>query len=69
MKETFSLKNDYIELLKLLKVTGLADTGGMAKMIIEDGLVKVDGKTEYRKRCKLRKGQMIELQGNCVEIV
>ena len=32
----------YIELMKLLKASGLTDTGGIAKMLISDGLVKVD---------------------------
>ncbi len=68
MKEKFTIKGDYIELMKLLKATGLASTGGMAKIIIEDGLIKVDGETEYRKRCKLKKGQTIEFEKNIVEI-
>ena len=37
MQETFTIKGDYIELIKLLKATGITDTGGMAKMAIEDG--------------------------------
>ena len=68
MEQTFVIKGKTIELLKLLKATGLADTGGMAKAMIEDGLVKVDGKTEYRKRCKLRENQTVELEGNIVQI-
>ena len=68
MKELFTIKGDYIELIKLLKAAGLVSTGGMAKIIIEDGLIKVDGKTEYRKKCKLKKGQTIEFDGNIIEI-
>lgn len=68
MKDTFTIEGDYIELLKLLKATGVANTGGMAKAMIEDGQVKVDGKTEYRKRCKLVKHQTIEINGNTIEI-
>lgn len=60
----FTISGEYIELNKLLKATGLCGTGGMAKMVIEDGLVTVDGKIEYRKRCKIRNGQRISLNNN-----
>lgn len=57
----FALQDsDYIELHNLLKATGLCDSGGMAKMLIADGLVLVDGATETRKRCKIRQGQTVE---------
>jgi len=52
--------HDYIELHNLLKVTGLCDSGGIAKLLIADGLVSVDGQVELRKRCKIRAGQTIE---------
>ena len=53
--------HDYIELHSLLKVTGLCESGGIAKLLITDGLVTVDGETELRKRCKIRTGQTVEL--------
>ena len=52
---------DYIELNNLLKVTGLCESGGFAKLLISDGLVRVDGKVELRKRCKVCSGQMVEI--------
>jgi ribosome-associated protein len=55
---------DFIELVKLLKVLQIAQTGGHAKMMIEDGLISVNGEVEYRKRKKLRVGDHIELEGN-----
>lgn len=64
----FTLENDYIELNKLLKATGLCLTGGMAKIAIDEGLVKVDGKTELRKRCKIRKGQRVDFKGDIIEV-
>ena len=64
----FELQDDYIELIKLLKVTGLCDTGGMAKWAVESGSVMVDGELEQRKRCKLRKGQQIEFQGYTIDV-
>lgn len=63
MEENFKIKGEYIELIQLLKVMGIADTGGQAKMMVEDGLVKVNGKTEDRKRAKLRKGDRVEAGG------
>ena len=53
--------HDYIELHSLLKVTGLCESGGIAKLLVADGLVKVDGEIELRKRCKIRTGQIVEL--------
>jgi len=51
--------HDYIELHNLLKATGLCESGGIAKLLIADGLVRVDGEVELRKRCKIRAGQTI----------
>ena len=68
MKTTFELQSDYIELIKLLKVTGLCDTGGMAKNVTTDGLVQVDGRTELRKRCKIRSGQVVSFEGHEIEV-
>lgn len=49
----------YIELTDLLKVAGLFDSGGMAKIAIAEGLVTVDGRPELRRRCKVRPGQVV----------
>jgi len=67
--ETFELSGDYIELNKLLKASGLCETGGMAKNEIENGLVSVDGTVEYRKRCKIRNGQTLEYGGRTIKVV
>ena len=52
----------------LLKVTGFCESGGLAKIMIGDGQVKVDGKVELRKRCKIRTGQMVEYEGQKVTV-
>ncbi len=52
-----------IRLDQFLKFTGLAATGGMAKMLIQDGQVRVNGAVETRRRRKLRVGDVVELQG------
>jgi len=64
----FKAENGQIELIKLLKVTGLCSTGGMAKVVTDEGLVKVDGEVEYRKRRKIKKGQRVEFEGNIIRV-
>lgn len=56
---TFDLTAEYIELIKLLKVTRIAENGGMAKSLVEEGKVKRNGTPEFRKRAKIRKGETI----------
>ena len=65
----FKFSGDYIELNKLLKASGLCETGGVAKIVIENGLVIVDGTVEYRKRCKIRNGQTVEYDGHSIQVV
>ena len=60
--------HEYIELHSLLKVTGLCESGGVAKLLIADGLVQVDGAVETRKRCKIRTGQIVDFGGQQVTI-
>lgn len=60
---------EHIELCDLLKLSGLADSGGAAKHVIADGAVTVDGVVETRKRCKVRPGQMVAFGGQRVTVV
>lgn len=63
------LRGDYIELDKLLKATGLADSGGQARAFITAGEVRVDGQVELRKTAKMRAGQVVEFGGQRVRVV
>ncbi len=63
---TFKIKGEFIELIQLLKVLGIAETGGHAKIIVEDGLVKLNGVVEERKRAKLRVGDKVEVNGETI---
>ena len=66
----FELTEEYIELIKLLKVLTLAQTGGHAKMIVDNGEVMRNGEREFRKRAKLVKGDVIVIADQIrVEIV
>jgi len=66
---TFDLDgHEFIELHNLLKVTGLCESGGSAKLLIADGRVQVDGQVETRKRCKIRAGQLVTYAGTQVTV-
>ena len=64
----FKIKGEYIDLLQLLKATGIASTGGLASMFVEDGMVKVNGEVESRKRRKLRPGDLVHVEGQEVHL-
>lgn len=61
MAAEFKIKGEYIELIQLLKAEGIAQTGGHAKMIVDDGVVFRNGEVETRKRAKLVAGDVIEI--------
>ncbi len=63
---SFDLTTEYVELCNLLKLVGLADSGGRGKTMVAEGLVKVDGVLETRKTAKIRKGQTITVEGKTV---
>lgn len=67
--EEFNLEGrEFIELNDLLKIKGLCESGGMAKAAIAEGLVRVDGNIELRKRRKVRTGQAVEFDGHIIAI-
>lgn len=57
-----------VELYKILKFEGMVGTGGEAKMVISDGLVRVNGKIETRKRKKIVAGDTIEFDQDIMRI-
>ncbi len=62
----FYLNSEYIELVKLLKLLRFAETGGHAKILVEEGEVFLNGNREFRKRAKLRPGDKIEIFGEVI---
>jgi len=62
------IKKVPVELYKILKFENLASSGGEAKFMIFDGLVKVNGITEIRKRKKINPGDTIEVGGLFLEV-
>jgi len=53
----------------LLKATGLVGSGGDAQAVVTDGLVKCNGEVDYRKRYKVRVGDIITFGENKIEVI
>jgi len=66
--QEFNLTSEYIELIKLLKITGIAETGGHAKILVDEGEVLLNGNPEFRKKAKLRTGDVIEVMGEKIKL-
>jgi ribosome-associated protein len=64
----FPISDEYIELCKLLKAANLVMSGGEGKEVVAQGFVTVDGELETRKRCKIRSGQIVEFEGERIEV-
>lgn len=64
----FNLTTDYVELCNLLKLVGIADSGGRGKSMVSEGLVQVDDLIEKRKRAKVRAGQTVKVTGITIYI-
>ncbi len=59
----FRLKDEHVRLCDLLKLAGIADSGGQGKHMVAAGEVRVDGQPESRKTAKIRAGQSVECLG------
>lgn len=65
----FELRSDFIPLCDLLKYCGVTETGGMAKLLVAEGMVLVDGEVELRKTRKIRSGQLVTGEGFAIRVV
>ncbi len=65
---TFELRGEFIELCNLLKLAGLANSGGQGKLMVSDGIVLVDGSVETRRTAKIRAGQTVECLGQVIKV-
>lgn len=65
----FHIVGEFITLDSLLKVTGVAASGGAAKALAAAGAVKVNGQVELRKTCKIRVGQVVEAEGARIRVL
>ncbi|MEA3372820.1 MAG: RNA-binding S4 domain-containing protein [Campylobacterota bacterium] len=65
---TYQLKDDYIELYKLIKLLDLVDSGGEAKQLIANEMVFRNGEVETRKRAKIIAGDTITIADVTIEV-
>ena len=63
------LRDEFIKLGQALKASGLAQTGSMAKDVIQNGEVLVNGEVEKRRGRKLYDGDEVVFAGETVTIV
>ena len=66
---TFEVQGEFIELCNLLKLAGIANSGGQGKLMVSDGIVQVDGAIETRRTAKIRAGQVVECLGQKITVV
>ncbi|GAA3985424.1 RNA-binding S4 domain-containing protein [Mucilaginibacter dorajii] len=65
----FKLKGDHIPMIQLLKAAGLVLTGGEAQIVVTEGEVTYNGQVDYRKRLKVKQGDVVEFRGNKIMVV
>lgn len=64
-----NIDSEFIKLDQFLKLADIASTGGHAKFLIQEGLVKVNGEIETRRGKKLRSNDIVEVEGNTIKIL
>ncbi|MBO5912929.1 MAG: RNA-binding S4 domain-containing protein [Clostridia bacterium] len=67
--EEVKIYTEYIKLDDFLKFAGILGTGGMAKAVIQDGLVSVDGEICTMRGKKLRGGEIVSFNGQVIKVV
>lgn len=65
----FPLRGEHVALCDLLKLAGVADSGGQGKALVASGEVVVDGRPEARKTAKIRAGQVVECRGVRIRVL
>ena len=66
--QEIKLRDEFIKLGQALKAAGLVGSGVDAKLVIQDGLVKVNGETEVQRGKKLYDGDMVTFEGETIHI-
>lgn len=65
---SFEIETEFIQLDQLLKACRIAHSGGEAHEMVEQGLVKVNGVTENRKRAKIRPGDTVQVRNKTITV-
>ncbi len=66
--EVIKLREEYIKLGQALKAAGIVDSGVIAKLVIQDGAVTVNGEVEYQRGKKLHDGDIVTVNGETIKI-
>lgn len=66
--ETIKIRDGFIKLGQAMKLAGLAGSGVDAKILIQDGQVKVNGETECQRGRKLYPGDVFSFEGQEVKV-
>ena len=66
---TITIKDDYIKLGQALKLANVVSDGAQAKIVINDGLVKVNNETEQRRGRKVKPGDQILYQNRKIDVM
>lgn len=66
--EIIRIRDDFIKLGQALKLAGMVESGVDAKMEIQEGFVKVNGKVEVQRGKKIRPGDIIEFNGQQIKV-
>lgn len=67
--EEFKLKDEFIKLGQLLKATGLVESGVEAKIVIQDGEVKLNGAVETQRGKKVVAGDVVSFDGKQIKVM
>ena len=67
--QEIKLRDEFIKLGQALKAAGLVGSGVDAKLVTQDGLVKVNGETEVQRGKKLYDGDVVTFEGETIHIV
>lgn len=63
------IESEHIKLDQFLKLADIASTGGHAKYLIQEGVVKVNGEVEMRRGKKIISGDIVEIEGNQIKVI
>ncbi len=67
--QEFKIEGEYIQLIQLLKALNWVEHGAMAQWVVTEGYVKYNGQVDYRKRLKLRPGDVVEFDVMQIKLV
>ncbi len=66
--EVITIRDEFIKLGQAMKLAGMVDSGVEAKIVIQDGLVKVNGVVDDRRGRKLYSGEIVTFRGESFQI-